>query len=100
MNRPAQGVFVKNPDYKGQPDEYDYYFCDSKNHCVRMLTPQGRVYTFAGRGNNGTSGYVDGDLRTEARFNNPEGIVYVEARQCFYIGDSGNRLIRKIAYEE
>ena len=100
LNMPMQGVFVKNTDYAGQEDEYDFYFCDRNNHAIRKLTPQGRVETFAGRGNNGTSGYNDGDLRLEARFNSPESIVYDESGQCFYVGDTGNYLIRKIGYEE
>jgi hypothetical protein len=101
LNSPVQGVFVKNPEYEtAGGDQYDFYFCDKANHAVRILTPQGRVSTFAGRGNNGTSGYADGDLRTEARFNNPQAIAYDDVKKCFYIGDTGNWLIRKIAKEE
>ncbi len=101
LNNPVQGVFVKNPAYEGLGgDQYDFYFCDRGNHAVRVLTPEGRVNTFAGRGNNGTSGYADGDLRTQARFNSPQAIAYDVQRQCFYVGESGNNLIRKIAQEE
>lgn len=100
LNWPMQGTFVKNPAYEGQADEYDFYFADRDNHAIRRLTPVGRVETFAGRGNNGTSGYNDGQLRTEARFNRPESIVWDELRQCFYVGDTNNRVIRKIGYEE
>lgn len=101
LNWPVQGVFVKNPAYEEQGgDQYDFYFCDRNNHAIRILTPQGRVSTYAGRGNNGTSGYANGDLRTEARFNQPQAIVYDEVRKCFYIGDTGNKVIRKIALEE
>ena len=101
LNQPVQGVFVKNPEYETQGgDQYDFYFCDKTNHAIRILTPGGRVSTFAGRGNNGTSGYVNGDLRTEARFNSPQAIAYDEEKKCFYIGDAGNWLIRKIAREE
>ena len=100
LNWPFQGVFVKNPDYASQKDEYDFYFCDRDNHAIRILTPKGRVSTFAGRGNNSTSGYKDGDLRTEALFRSPRAIAYDEKRQCFYIGDTGNWVIRKIAKEE
>ena len=100
MNKPGQGVFVKNPDYAGQEDEYDFYFCDENNHCIRILTPQGRVTTFAGRGNNSTSGgYAEGELRTEARFNTPIAIAYDEKRETFYIGDSGNKVIRSIVLQ-
>lgn len=98
VNEPQQGVFVKNPDYAGQEDEYDFYFCDKKNQVVRILTPLGRVSTFAGTPQ--TTGYRDGDLRLESCFSYPAGIVYDDEKQCFYIGDSNNHRIRKIAYEE
>lgn len=101
LNTPRQGCFVKNPDYEGQEDEYDFYFCDQANHCIRKLTSQGRVSTFAGRPNgSGTSGYNDGDLRTEARFARPTSIVYDEVRECFFVGDVDNHRIRKIAMED
>lgn len=101
VNKPAQGVFVKNPNYEGEEDEYDFYFCDEGNNCVRMMTPYGRITTFAGRGNGiATGDYADGELRTEARFNAPCAIAYDEKRKCFYVGDSGNNVIRKIALEE
>jgi hypothetical protein len=104
LSTPSQGAFVKNPDYENKDDKYDFYFCDRGNNCVRILTPGGIVTTFAGRGstsvNKDTHGYINGDLRLEARFDNPEGIVYDEERQCFFIGDRANRRIRKIGYEE
>lgn len=106
LNTPYQGVFVKNPDYvaAGKPDEYDFYFTERHNHAIRKLTPEGSVTTFAGRGsssiNNDPWGYVDGDLREEARFNQPTGIAYSEEEGAFYIGDKNNRRIRKIALEE
>lgn len=101
LNEPQQGCFVKNPDYEGQKDEYDFYFCDKQNQCVRKLTPEGRVSTFAGRPNgDGKTGFNDGDLRAEARFNYPASIVYDEERGCFFVGDSNNHRIRKIALEE
>ncbi|WP_242489738.1 hypothetical protein [Bacteroides thetaiotaomicron] len=28
FNTPYQGVFVKNPEYAGQEDEYDFILCD------------------------------------------------------------------------
>lgn len=103
MKGPGQGVFVKNPDYanEAEEDQYDFYFTDDYNHCIRVLTPSGRVYTFAGRGNGSSDGgYADGKLRTEARFNRPVSIAYDEKRNCFYVGDYGNSVIRKIALEE
>jgi len=106
LRNPYQGVFVKNPAYvaAGKTDEYDFYFTDQMNHAIRILSPDGSVNTFAGRGSSSINanpyGYVDGDLRQEARFDRPSGIAYNEAEGAFYIGDQSNRRIRKIALEE
>lgn len=96
---PRQAIFVYNEEYAGNEDMYDIYFTDSNNHCIRKVTPQGIVTTFAGRGNNGTWGYADGLAREEAQFNTPQAIAYNAARHEFYIGDGGNKRIRVI-YEE
>lgn len=96
---PRQAIFVYNEAYEGNEDKYDMYFTDSNNHCIRKVTPQGIVTTFAGRGNNGTWGYADGLAREEAQFNTPQAIAYNAARNEFYIGDGGNKRIRVI-YEE
>jgi DNA-binding beta-propeller fold protein YncE len=104
LNTPYQGIFVKNPEYAGTTDEYDFYFADKQNHCIRILTPDGLVTTFAGRGSSSLNtdpwGYVEGDLRIEARFNQPTGLAYDESTNTFYVGDRENRRIRKIAMEE
>jgi len=106
LDRPYQGVFVKNEKYveEGKEDVYDFYFTDCNNHCVRKLTYEGAVSTFAGRGsaslNPDPHGYVDGDARQEARFSNPSGIEYNEEEGAFYISDRENRRIRKIEKDE
>lgn len=102
LNAPNQGVFVRNEAYVGtrpDGDEYDFYFVDEKNHCIRILTPDGKVDTFAGRANGKTSGYANGEARQEALFNRPRAITYDEKRKCFYVGEVGNKVIRKIALE-
>lgn len=101
----AQGVFVKNEDYvnANKEDVYDFYVCDMSNHCIRKITPEGIVTTYAGRGSMSSdsqvSGYIDGDLRKEARFNKPSGLAYDEEDGTFYIADFGNKRIRFIAVE-
>ena len=93
LRNPYQGIFVKNPDYvvAGKPDEYDFYFSEEHNHAIRILTPEGKVTTFAGRGSSSINpnpwGYVDGDARLEARFDRPTGLAYDEENNIFYIGD-------------
>jgi len=104
LDQPYQGAFVKNDDYAGKEDEYDFYFCDKMNHAIRILAPDGRVTTFAGRGSTGVNkepkGYINGDLRLEARFDEPEALAYNEKTKTFYVGDYRNNRIRKIAFEE
>lgn len=106
FDQPYQGVFVKNKEYEaaGKEDIYDFYIADRANHAIRKLTTEGAVTTFAGRGSSSINpepkGYVNGDLREEARFDEPTGIAYSEAEEAFYIIDSRNKRIRKIALEE
>lgn len=103
LSGPYQGVFVRNPDYAGKKDEYDFYFTEQGNHDIRILTPEGKVTTFAGRGSTSidsdVKGYIDGGLRTEARFYSPRGLAYDSTNQIFYVGDCDNHCIRKISLE-
>lgn len=102
---PRQGVFVKNKDYveQGKEDVYDFYVCDADNHCIRKVTPDGEVSTFAGRGSQSIdgqiSGWIDGDARETARFNYPTGICYDEENEIFYVADNKNNRIRTISVE-
>ena len=106
INKPGQGVFVLNEEYKAanKDDWYDFYFADKENHCIRILTPDGVVSTFAGRGSASASSYKwgkqNGEVRERARFNQPVALAYNEATKTFYVGDSGNYKIRKIAKEQ
>jgi DNA-binding beta-propeller fold protein YncE len=87
FDQPHQGAF----------DEFDnFYLCDVVNHCIRKITPEGVVSTFAGRPQK--SGYSDGALR-DAQFNNPRGIIYDQASGTFYVADQANRRIRTISTE-
>lgn len=106
LGNPMQGCFVKNEKYvqEGKSDVYDFYFADQNAHCIRYVTPEGFVYTYAGRGSKGVNsnayGYVDGDPLKEARFNQPVGIAYNEENKTFYIGDANNARIRTIVVDE
>lgn len=85
---PAQGCF---------DEEGNFYVCDQGNYCIRKMTPDGVVSTFAGRPE--IWGYADGDLRKEAQFNRPHGIAYDPATETFYIADKNNKRIRTILKE-
>ena len=65
------------------------YVADAYNNRIRKITPDGNVTTFAGS----KAGYAD-SVGTDAKFNNPHGIVAVG--KDLYVTDSGNNLIRKI----
>lgn len=106
VKNPYQGVFVKNEKYieEGREDIYDFYIADAGNHCIRIISPEGRVTTYAGRGSKGldehTWGYVDGDLRKDARFNSPWGIEYDEKENVLYVADMNNHRIRIIKMDQ
>jgi len=90
------GAKFDNP-HQGAFDENDnFYVCDVNNHCIRKITPNGIVTTFAGRPQK--AGYSDGALR-DAQFNHPRGIVYDKENQTFYIADQSNARIRTITIE-
>lgn len=104
----AKGVkgYVDGPGTKAQfndlkqgtfDEEDNFYICDAGNHCIRKITPEGQVSTFAGRG--GNWGYADGDLRKEALFSYPVAIAYNKETEEFYIGDKSNYRIRVVTKE-
>lgn len=104
LGNPMQGVFVKNEKYTGQEDEYDFYFADQYAHAIRYVTPDAYVRTYAGRGSKGLdsnpNGYVDGDLLEEARFNQPQGLIYDDENKIFYVAEYENKRVRMIIQNE
>ena len=115
LRRPYQGTFVKNEQYEreGRDDIYDFYFCDSRNDAIRLLTPEGIVKTYAGgsaatHSDGYTYGNENGELRDFARFHRPTGLVNDVHRDAitgentliFYILDTSNYAIRTITMEE
>lgn len=84
------------------------FFCDSRNHAIRLLDTDGMVTTISGNisaipvANTlnylyGSLGYVDG-AADKARFFNPYGIIQDQKGTGFYITDAYNGLIRYLAY--
>ncbi len=69
------------------------YVADISNLVIRKITPAGVVTTLAG---SGTYGYVDATgTAASFSFSGPTGIA-VDAAGNVYVGDTGNRVIRKI----
>ena len=68
------------------------YVCDSTNHTIRKITPEGVVTTIAGLA--GLAG-VDNGTGTAAKFNQPHGIT-IDSSGNLYVCDTLNHTIRKI----
>ena len=66
------------------------YIADKDNLCIRKITPNADVTTFAG----GQWGYQDG-VGQASRFNRPMGIA-IDAQGNLYVTDYFNNRIRKI----
>lgn len=69
------------------------YVADCKNHCIRKITPDGTVSTYAGVGT--SSGFADG-AADNAKFNRPYGCKF-GPDGALYVADNYNHRIRKIA---
>ncbi|MCD4729587.1 MAG: hypothetical protein K8R74_03225, partial [Bacteroidales bacterium] len=68
------------------------YLADAYNHCIRKISIEGIVSTYAGTGQ---AGYLDGDT-SEAKFNQPINICLDEDGNM-YVSDFLNQRIRKIS---
>jgi uncharacterized protein (TIGR03437 family) len=69
------------------------YIADSRNNCVRKITPAGIITTVAGNGTAGFSG--DGQAAINAQLSHPGGVA-VDAGGVIFIADSGNNRIRRV----
>lgn len=67
------------------------FVADKSNNCIRMITPEGEVSTYAGKT---SAGMVNGTA-SQAEFNNPEGCQF-GPDGALYIADYSNHMIRKI----
>ncbi len=69
------------------------YFCETRNHVVRRLHPDGTIDTFAGNGTRGYSG--DHAPATQAQLNGPYDIRFAPNGDA-YVADTNNQVIRRI----
>ena len=71
------------------------YIADTGNQRVRKITPGGIISTFAGTGTSGFSG--DGGPATQASFRSPTSVAFDPLTGDFFIMDSRNNRVRKMA---
>lgn len=72
----------------------ELYITDRRNHVIRCLSLKNKmVTTLCGTQNVG--GYKDGTF-SEAKFYCPFGLALDSLRNCLYVADEGNHVVRKI----
>ncbi|HSU18570.1 MAG TPA: Ig-like domain repeat protein, partial [Acidobacteriaceae bacterium] len=69
------------------------YIADSGNARIRVVTPDGKIATFAGTGAAGFSG--DGGPGLKAAFSDPRGLA-IDSTGGLLITDAGNRRVRRV----
>jgi len=89
----ATAAQIYNPYDMAFDWQGNFYFSDRINNRVRKVNTAGIISTIAG---NGTAAYTgDGSAATAASLNNPIGLA-VDSLGNIYIGDYGNKVVRKI----
>ena len=69
------------------------YFCDTNNHVIRKIAPNGTITTVAGSGKKGYAG--DGGLATKAELNEPYEVRF-DKRGNLYFVERMNHLVRRV----
>ncbi len=89
---PATAAHLYFPNSMAFDRSGNMYICDQSNERIRMVNTSGIITTFAG---NGTAGFVDNVLATDAEFGTPTGVVADKAGNV-YISDNNNHCVRKV----
>lgn len=90
---PAVLARLANPTRLRVGPDGALYICDTGNHCIRRVAPEGVISTFAGSGRLGYSG--DGGPAAAARLNTPYDIAFAPNGDL-YVADTGNSVIRRV----
>ncbi len=94
---PATEAMLNTPSDVAVASDGTIYIADTDNSCVRRVTPDGIIDTFAGVcGQPGFAG--DGGPANEALLNRPFGVT-VDLDDVVYISDTYNNVIRRVVPE-
>ena len=69
------------------------YFCDTNNHVIRKIAPNGTITTVAGSGKKGYAG--DGGLATKAELNEPYEVRFDKRGNLFFV-ERINHTVRRV----
>ncbi len=70
------------------------YIADTNNNRIRVVTPEGIIYTLAGNGNAGFFG--DGGMAIHGSLHAPQGVA-VDSLGNFYIADTLDHRVRRVS---
>jgi streptogramin lyase len=80
---PATKAQLKDPTGVARGPDGAIYFCDTANHRIRKVMPDGKIITVAGTGEAGFSG--DGGPATSAKLNEPYEVRFDKAGNVYWV---------------
>jgi uncharacterized protein (TIGR03437 family) len=89
---PATKAELDNPKGMAFDSSGNLYIADRDNSVIRMVAPNGYIYTIAGNQHAGPGYSGDGGPATSAQLSSPAGVAAYGGK--IYIADFGNNLIR------
>jgi len=91
--KPATSAQLNGPSGVAVDPSGTIYIADTNNNRIRVVTPDGLMYTLAGNGNAGFFG--DGGMAIKAALHAPQGVA-VDSLGNFYIADTLDQRVRKV----
>lgn len=92
-NGPATQARLAGPSRMALDDDGNLYVCETKNHVVRRIAPDGTITTAFGTGQRGYAG--DGGPAGAAQLDTPYDVTFAPNGDA-YISDTGNNVIRRV----
>lgn len=80
---PAAKAQLNDPTGVARGPDGAIYFCDTANHRIRKVTPDGKITTVAGNGEAGWSG--DGGPATAAKLNEPYEVRFDKSGNVYWV---------------
>jgi hypothetical protein len=91
---PATAALLNQPEGMAVAPDGAVLIADSRNHRIRRVAPDGRISTVVGDGTQALGG--DGGMAFNASLDTPTDVAF-GADGSYFIADSGNHRIRRVA---